>query len=196
MKPYSEASERNREPILQVLQQWFVAPGDVLEIGSGTGQHAVYFAARLPHLTWIASDRLENHASIALWIEDARLPNLRGPLPLDVAEKPWPVAAAQYAYSANTAHIMSWHEVILMVQGVAQVLQPGGVFCLYGPFNREGQYTSASNRAFDESLRARDPRRGLRDDRALFDLARRCGLTFRADHAMPANNRTLVWARD
>ena len=195
MKPFSDASERNRDPILSVLRQWFVAPGDVIEIGSGTGQHAVYFAARLPHLTWIASDRVENHAGLKLWFDEAQLANLRGPVSLDVSAEAWPITAAQYAYSANTAHIMSWPEAVLMVEGVARVLQPTGVFCLYGPFNRDGQYTSDSNRAFDASLRARDPRMGVRDDRDLCDVAQRSGLAFAADHSMPANNRMLVWTR-
>jgi hypothetical protein len=195
MKPYSAACERNREPILSVLRQWFVAPGDVLEIGSGTGQHAVYFAARLPHLTWIASDRVENHAGLRLWFDEAQLANLRGPVSLDVADDPWPVATALYAYSANTAHIMSRSETVLMIEGVARVLLPQGVFCLYGPFNRDGQYTSDSNRAFDASLRARDARMGVRDDRDLIETAQRCGLAFAADHPMPANNRMLVWTR-
>jgi hypothetical protein len=195
LKPFSEACERNREPILNVLRQWFTAPGEVLEIGAGTGQHAVYFAERLPHLTWIAADRVENHPGLRLWFEEAQLPNLHGPVSLDVSEKPWPVETARYAYSANTAHIMSWPEVILMVEGVSRVLRSSGAFCLYGPFNREGQYTSESNRAFDEALRARDPRMGVRNDRDLLDVAQRCGLTLAADHSMPANNRMLVWTR-
>jgi hypothetical protein len=195
MKPFSEACERNRGPILRVLQQWFVAPGEVLEIGAGTGQHAVYFAERLPHLTWIASDRAENHAGMRLWFDEARLPNLRGPVNLEVSAKPWPIASAHYAYSANTAHIMSWPEVVLMVEGVAQLLPPQGAFCLYGPFNRAGQYTSESNRSFDESLRARDPRMGLRNDSDLLELAQRCGLESVGDHSMPANNRMLVFTR-
>jgi len=195
MKPFSAACERNRDPILSVLQQWFIAPGEVLEIGAGAGQHAVYFAERLPHLTWIASDRIDNHAGMRMWFEEAKLTNLRGPVGLDVSEKPWPIPSVQYAYSANTAHIMSWPEVVLMFEGVAEVLQPKGAFCLYGPFNRDGQYTSDSNRAFDESLRAQDPRMGVRNDRDLFDLAQRCGLRFAADYSMPAKNRMLIWTR-
>lgn len=195
MKPFSEACERNRDPILQVLQQWFLEPGVVLEIGAGTGQHAVHFAAQMPHLTWTSSDREENHPGINAWFAEAQLDNLRGPLSLDVRDESWPISASRYVFSANTAHIMSWPEVELMFAGVGRVLQSGGVFCLYGPFNRDGQFTSESNRAFDESLRARDSRMGLRNDRQVIDLAAGCGLNFAADYSMPARNRMLVWRK-
>lgn len=195
MKPFSEACERNREPILHVIKHWFIAPGGVLEIGAGTGQHAVYFAANLPHLTWTTTDREENLDGIRLWIEEAALPNLRGPLRLSVCDERWPVVVTRYAFSANTAHIMSWPDVERMFAGVARTLQSGGIFCLYGPFNRDGRYTSESNRAFDESLKARDPDMGVRNDRDLIDLAARCGLAFAADHSLPARNRLLVWRK-
>lgn len=195
MKPYSEACERNKEPILEVLRQWFAAPGKVLEIGAGTGQHAVHFARSLPHLSWISTDREENHHGIRLWFQEAGLPNLSGPLPLDVNQAAWPVQDVAYAFSANTAHIMSWPEVESMFAGVAAVLSAGGVFCLYGPFNRDGRFTSESNQAFDRMLRERDPLMGIRDDSALIALAERHALSFVADHVMPANNRLLVWKR-
>jgi Protein of unknown function (DUF938) len=195
MKPCSPSAERNREPILKVLQQWFAAPGLVLEIGAGTGQHAVYFAQRLPHLSWLPTDRLEHLADIAAWFDEAGLPNLQRPLVLDVNAAVWPIDEALYAYSANTAHIMSWLEVERMFAGVGSVLQPQGVFCLYGPFNRDGRYTSDSNEAFDHMLRSRDARMGLRNDREIFDLAQRCQLELICDHAMPANNRTLVFTK-
>jgi SAM-dependent methyltransferase len=195
VKSRSEACERNRDPILVVLRQWFVEPGRVLEIGAGTGQHAVYFAERLPHLQWLATDREENHPSIRAWIEDAHLPNLSGPLAFDVTDPVWPATDVDYVFSANTAHIMGWPEVEAMFAGIGRVLRGGGRFCLYGPFNAAGEFTSDSNRVFDAMLRARDPRMGIRDDRALIELGRRHGLEPRADHAMPANNRTLVWER-
>jgi hypothetical protein len=196
MKPYSEACERNREPILQVLKQWLKLPGQVLEIGAGTGQHAVYFAEHLPHLTWIASDREENLAGIRAWTTEAPLPNVLEPVRLDVRAELWPVSSIHYVFSANTTHIMSWPEVQAMFAGVGRVLRERGLFCLYGPFNRDGHFTSESNRAFDESLRARDPNMGIRDDRALIALARKHGLTFTADCSMPARNRLLIWTRD
>ncbi len=195
MKPYSEACERNREPILQVLRQWFTQPGVALEIGAGTGQHAVHFAANLPHLQWQPTDREENLAGIGLWVSEAALPNLRAALKFDVRDSAWPVETADYIFSANTAHIMSWPEVELMFAGVARVLRPRGLFALYGPFNRDGRFTSDSNQAFDASLRERDAQMGLRDDKALKALAREHGLRFTAEHAMPANNRLLIWQR-
>ncbi|HMN43096.1 MAG TPA: DUF938 domain-containing protein [Povalibacter sp.] len=194
-KPHSEACERNKGPILDVLKSWFLRPGTVLEIGSGTGQHAVHFAAHLPHLMWSATDREENLDGIRQWIDEAALPNLRGPYALDVRQEVWPVREALYAFSANTAHIMSWGDVEAMFAGVSVALEPGGCFCLYGPFNRDGQFTSDSNRAFDESLRARDPQMGIRDDRALQTLGTRCELEFAADYSLPARNRLLVWTK-
>lgn len=196
MKPHSDACDRNRDPILQVIKEWFIEPGEVLEIGSGTGQHAVYFAAHMPHLQWIATDRAENHAGIKAWLDEAQAPNVRGPVELDVSEERWPVEHVDYVFSANTSHIMSWPEVEKMFAGVGRVLRPEGVFCLYGPFNRDGQFTSDSNRAFDASLKARDPNMGIRDDRALVALAKAHSLTFVADYSLPAKNRVLVWKRD
>lgn len=195
MKPHSEASERNREPILGVLRQWFVASGEALEIGAGTGQHAVHFAANLPHLTWQPTDREENLSGIRLWVEEAKLQNLRMPLRLDVRDERWPVDTADYVFSANTAHIMGWPEVEAMFAGIWRVLRPQGVLCLYGPFNRSGEFTSDSNRAFDEMLKARDPVMGVRDDRALIALGKQHYLAYVAEHSLPANNRVLVWKK-
>ena len=195
MKPYSDACERNREPILQVLRQWFTHPGTALEIGAGTGQHAVHFATHLTHLQWQPTDCEANLAGIGLWVSEAALPNLRAPVKLDVRDREWPVQTVDYVFSANTAHIMGWPEVELMFAGIARVLRPRGMFALYGPFNRDGHFTSESNQAFDASLCERDPKMGLRDDKALKALAREHALTFAAEHAMPANNRLLLWSR-
>jgi hypothetical protein len=195
MKPYSEACDRNREPILVVLRQWLIASGSVLEIGAGTGQHAVYFAQHLPHLTWIPSDRDENLAGIHQWGSEAGLANLRSPVRLDVRDPQWPAISVQYVFTANTAHIMSWAEVEAAFAGIAKVLVHKGLFCLYGPVNRNGHFTSDSNRQFDAMLRARDPAMGIRDDQALIELGRRCGLNYLADKAMPANNRLLIWSK-
>jgi cyclopropane fatty-acyl-phospholipid synthase-like methyltransferase len=195
MKPRSEACERNREPILRVLMQWFRDPGTVLEIGSGTGQHAVYFARHMPHLTWLSSDLDENRPGIRAWVNEAQLPNLALPLRLDVADTHWPVERTQYVFSANTAHAMSWGQVQGMFTGVAQTLGPKGMFCLYGPFNSKGEFTSDSNRAFDSLLRSQNAEMGVRDDQALITLAKRMGLELMGDHWLPANNRALVWAK-
>jgi cyclopropane fatty-acyl-phospholipid synthase-like methyltransferase len=196
MKPRSEACERNRDPILAVLRQWMIAPGTVLEIGAGTGQHAVHFASAMPHLRWLATDMEQNHTGIAAWIEESALANVSGPITLDVRDPDWPFSNLQYAYSANTAHIMSWESVTHMFAGVSRVLRCRGLFVLYGPFNRDGKFTSESNREFDESLRARDPSMGIRDDQAMIALARRCELIYAADYSMPARNRMLIWQKE
>ena len=186
MKPFSEASERNRAPILAVLKRVFKDRKRVLEIGSGTGQHAAYFAAELPHLIWQASDVAEHLAGIREWIADP------APIELDV-DKPWPAIKADAVYSANTCHIMSWAQVQRMFEGVGRLLPPRGVFALYGPFNYHGRHTSESNARFDAMLRARDPGSGIRDFEAIDSLAVLAGLALEEDNAMPANNRLLVW---
>jgi SAM-dependent methyltransferase len=192
-KPYSAACERNREPILGVLREVFAGRRRVLEIGSGTGQHAVHFAAAMPALQWQCSDRAENLPGIRAWLDEAALPNLLQPLQLDVATGPWPIEKYDAIFSANTLHIMSWAEVEQLFAGIAQVLAAPGVVAIYGPFNIGGQFTSASNEAFDRSLRLAVPHRGIRDREAVEALAARHGLSLRTDHEMPANNRTLVF---
>lgn len=192
-KPYSAACERNREPILGVLREALADCRDVLEIGSGTGQHAVHFAARLPWLTWQASDRNENLPGIRAWLAEAGLPNTPTPLELDVAQTPWRAADYDAIFSANTLHIMSWDEVEAMFGGVATHLRAGGVLAIYGPFNVGGRFTSDSNAAFDRALRAAAPHRGIRDTAEVDTLAARHGLRLQHDHALPANNRCRVW---
>lgn len=195
MKPFSEACEQNKLPILAVLQQHFVNVHTVLEIGSGTGQHAVFFASQLPHLQWLTSEVAELHSGIHAWLDQARLPNVSQPLELDVNQPNWPVEGVDAIFSANTVHIMDWSSVQNMFAGIGRVLQTQGVFCLYGPFNYQGGYTSDSNARFDMWLKQRDPRSGIRDFEALNALAQQYGMTLRTDHAMPANNRTLVWEK-
>lgn len=192
--PRSPACERNRDPILDVLRRHLPARGTVLEIGAGTGQHAACFAGHLPALTWVASDRPCNHEAIRAWVEHARLPNLRGPESLDVTQPEWPVASAEAVFSANTAHIMHWPEVQAMIAGVGRVLRPGGVFCLYGPFRYGDRHTATSNARFDAQLRTEDPGMGIRDAEEIGRLAGAAGLALVEDVAMPANNRTLVYA--
>lgn len=194
MKPFSEACERNREPILGVLRRVFADRTNVLEIGSGTGQHAAYFAPELPHLVWQPSDVSAHLPGIRMWVQDASVPNLRAPIPLDV-EGAWPAFSADAAFSANTCHIMSWPQVERLFDGIGKRLPSRGVFCVYGPFNYAGQYTSQSNAGFDAMLRARDPASGLRDFEAVVALAEKNGLGLEEDNAMPANNRLLVFRR-
>jgi cyclopropane fatty-acyl-phospholipid synthase-like methyltransferase len=194
-KPHAPACERNRDPILDVLRTHFADSQRVLEVGSGTGQHAVYFAAAMPWLTWQCSDVAEQLPGISLWLDGAQLANTPPPLELDVRGT-WPQQSFDAVFSANTLHIMAWPEVETFFAGVGQILQPqGGVLAVYGPFNYRGAYTSASNREFDEWLRGRDPRSGIRDFESVDALARGIGLQRVADIAMPANNRTLVWRR-
>ena len=194
-KPYSPASERNREPILAVLREHFADRQQVLEIGSGTGQHAVHFAAGLPHLTWQTSDRAENLDGIRAWLDEAGLPNTPAPLQLDVTQERWPAQQYDAVYSANTLHIMSWAEVERLFARLPEVLAANAKLAIYGPFNYGGRFTSDSNAAFDASLRAQLPHRGIRDFDAVDALARAIGLSLLEDRAMPANNRCLVWAR-
>jgi cyclopropane fatty-acyl-phospholipid synthase-like methyltransferase len=197
-KPFSPACERNREPILQAIAPCLRSLGNprVLEIGSGTGQHAVCFAAAMPWLTWITSDRPANHAGIRAWLDDASLPNVEGPLTLDVlADFPWQDEQVDAVFSANTAHIMAWEGVQAMVAGVGRCLRPGGVWLLYGPFNRDGRYTSAGNRAFDASLRQEGTGMGIRDLEAVDALARDAGMCLREVRPMPANNFLVDWVR-
>jgi SAM-dependent methyltransferase len=194
-KPFSEACEQNKIPILNVLRQTFADRRAVLEIGSGTGQHAVYFAAQLPHLQWYASDIAENHPGISAWMADYPGDNLLGPLELDVNQAPWPQLEVDAVFSANTVHIMHWPAVERMFAGVGERLSPGGVFCLYGPFNYHGEYTAESNQRFDQFLRARDPDSGVRDVDDLDTLAEKHGLELRDDFAMPADNRLLCWIK-
>lgn len=195
-KPYAPACDRNRNPILVVLREHFADRRSVLEIGSGTGQHAVYFAAALPHLLWQPSDRIEHHAGIRAWQDQAQLPNLPPPLVLDVTrDEQWPDTRFDAAFSANTLHIMGWAEVERMFAGLGQALESDAMLVIYGPFNLGGRYTSDSNAAFDHALKARAPQMGLRDVAAVDALAAAIGLRLVADVAMPANNRCLVWQR-
>jgi hypothetical protein len=193
-KPFAPACQRNREPIVAVLREHFADRRRVLEIGSGTGQHAVHFAAALPHLTWQTSDRVGNLPGIRMWLDDAALPNTPPPIELEV-QGVWPADVFDAAFTANTLHIMGWGEVECLFDALPQVLSDDAVLAIYGPFNYGGRFTSDSNAAFDARLRAEDPRQGIREFEAVDALARRAGLKLVADHAMPANNRTLVFRK-
>jgi cyclopropane fatty-acyl-phospholipid synthase-like methyltransferase len=194
-KPYSESCEQNRAPILTVLREVFGDRSHVLEIGSGTGQHAVYFAAELPHLRWQTADLPQHHPGIRRWLEEATLPNVLPPIALDVNQESWHDGRYDAVFSANTLHIMSWGEVEHFFEGVGKVLQINGLLAVYGPFNYKGAFTSESNGRFDAWLKSRDPASGVRDFEAVDALARARGLVLQRDIAMPANNRMLVWHR-
>jgi len=194
-KPYSAACERNREPILGVLRDWFADRRRVLEIGSGTGQHAVHFAAALPALAWQCSDRAENLPGIGAWLAAAALPNTPAPLLLDVASGPWPSGPFDALFSANTLHIMAWAEVEALFEALPALATRDARLAIYGPFDVDGHHTSESNADFDALLKSRAPHMGLRDVAAVDALARAAGFAFVADVAMPANNRLLLWQR-
>jgi SAM-dependent methyltransferase len=193
-KPFSPACEENKAPILAVLRPLLADVGRVLEIGSGTGQHAAHFAAAMPHLTWQCSDVAVYLPGIRLWLAEAALPNLPPPLTLDV-EGAWPEGDFDAAFSANTAHIMSLRQVERMFLGVGRLLPRGAPFALYGPFSDGGRHTSDSNAQFDRLLRQRDPASGVRDLDDLRRFAATAGLVLEDDVAMPVNNRTLIWRR-
>lgn len=195
MKPYSESCEQNRAPILQVLRAKLAGRSRLLEIGSGTGQHAAYFAPEFPSLIWQTSDVAAYHPGIRAWLEDAESGNILPPLALDVCRDSWPDTLFDAVFSANTAHIMAWSEVECMFEGVGKVLEAGGVFCLYGPFNYGGRFTSDSNARFEQWLKARDPESGIKDFEALQKLAEYAGLSLGKDYEMPANNRILAWSK-
>ena len=194
-KPFSEPCERNKEPILAILRELFATPAHILEIGSGTGQHAVHFGSALPHVVWQTSDLPSNHPGIRAWLDEAALPNVLAPIALDVNGN-WPERIYDGIFTANTLHIVSWDLAQKLVAGAGRLLNKGGRLVIYGPFNYGGAFTSDSNARFDEWLKNRDPVSGIRDFEAVVKCAEINGLRLDADHAMPANNRLLVFEKN
>lgn len=195
-KPFSQACENNKQPILAILMNVFSKNTHVLEIGSGTGQHATYFGKHLPHLTWQTSDLPVNHPGIHSWLSEVALTNVLKPIVIDLNET-WPIGntAIDAIYTANTLHIISWALVVKFFEGIADNLQPGANVCIYGPFNYQGKFTSESNANFDLWLKERDKNSGIRDIEAILTLASSAGLNLIDDHTMPANNRLLVFKK-
>lgn len=195
-KPYSPSCDRNRDAILHVLRDWLPLGPSVLEIGSGTGQHAVHFAAALPHRCWQTSECKGALPGLRLWLDEAQLPNTPAPLELDVSQT-WPALPLQVdaVFTANTLHIMGWSDVQACFAALPSVLPTGGRLVVYGPFNESGQYTSESNAQFDRWLRVQHPRQGLRDLESIERLAQAGGFQRLARIDMPANNLCLVWER-
>lgn len=194
MKPFAESSEQNKEPILEILKSEFADCHRILEVGSGTGQHAVFFSEQLPHLQWICSDLEENHAGIQMWLDEAQHNNLEGPLLLDARED-WPQLQVDAVFSANAIHIMSWQAVQGMIKNIGEVLTSRGKLCLYGPFMVDGQHTADSNAQFDVWLKNRDPLSGIRDVTDLTTLLNLQNMELVNDYEMPVNNRILVWQK-
>lgn len=191
-RPFSQACENNKQPILDVLSRVFAKCKAILEIGSGTGQHAVFFAAKLNHLAWYTSDRPDYHHGIKMWLQDTDVKNLHPPVTFTVGDNDWPIASVDGVFTANTTHIMQPLEAQLMMQLVAKNLPLGGVFCQYGPFTIDGQYTSESNQVFDQHL-SEQHCGGIRDIGELVSWA--VPMTLIETIAMPANNFLLVWKK-
>lgn len=193
-KPYAESCDQNRDAIFSVIQPLLLNSSSVLEIGSGTGQHAVYFSQKLPHLVWNSSDRSENIESIKLWLSEADN-HLPQPIELDVTQQQWPELSFDVAFTANSCHIMSQDSVETMISRIGERLPDGGQLIIYGPFNYNQQYTSTSNEQFDHWLKSRDPESGIRNFEDLNRLAEEAGMSLVNDFEMPANNRILNWKK-
>jgi cyclopropane fatty-acyl-phospholipid synthase-like methyltransferase len=194
-KPYAQACDRNRDPILSVIKSLLADAGSVLEVGSGTGQHAVYFAGHLPHLQWQCSDLLDNLPGIKIWIDESDYANLPLPVELDVSSINWAALEYDAVFSANSVHIMSWEHVKAFISGAGLALNQNGLLILYGPFNYQDNYTSDSNRVFDGWLKERDPVSGIRNFEDLDRLANEAGFILQGDIEMPSNNRILYWQK-
>ncbi len=195
MKQYSESCEQNKGPILEVLKRVFYDSKKVFEIGSGTGQHAVYFAKHLPHLIWQPSDLTENLLSIQAWMQDAPSNNLKPPIELDVLKPSKDLGHYDAIFTANSLHIMSWLMVEAFFRVVNSLLDSQGKLLIYGPFSYQGKHTSFSNERFDHYLKQHNPDSGVRDVVDLENLAKKQRLILLEDYAMPANNRCLLWQK-
>ena len=194
-KPFSQACENNKVPILKVLQQYLTQPGSLLEVGSGTGQHAAFLSGMLPHIQWQPSDVANNLPGINAWRSDANHPNLAPPITFDVTQTAALPKAHDHVFSANTLHIMSWASVETFFGHIPDLVNPGGYVFFYGPFKYRGEFTSPSNANFDLWLKERGEHQGIRDFEAVRVLADQAGLQLVEDVRMPANNQILVWQK-
>jgi len=191
---YAPATQRNREPILAILRRVLPAAGTVLEVASGSGEHAAFFARALPALRWQPSDvDAEARASVAA--RCAGVPNVAAPLALDTTGDPWPIARADAVVCVNMVHIAPWTACEGLMRGAATILAPGGVLYLYGPYRLDGRHTAPSNAAFDDGLRAQDPAWGVRDLETVVACAAARGLAFAERVEMPANNQSVLFRR-
>lgn len=195
-KPYSESCDQNKGPILDIIAPIFSSSCSVLEIGSGTGQHAVYFAEKMPHLKWYTSDCKSYLDGINMWLRDADLLNVVAPFELDVTVSKWPAMQVDAVFTANSIHIMSWHDVLHFMAGVGKLLDEQGGLVIYGPFNYGGTYTSESNERFDQWLKGRDPESGIKHFEDIVSLAEENRMQLETDYEMPANNRILHFRKN
>lgn len=195
-KGFAPAAERNRQPILEVLQRVLPPAGLVLEVASGTGQHAIFFSEHLPSLRWQPTDASsEAVQSIGAWVDETARENILAPLDLDVRSPQWPIAKADALVCINMIHISPWETTDALFRGASELLTGGSHLITYGPYRLHGAHTAPSNAAFDESLRSRNARWGIRDIDELAELGSRTGFTLQERVDMPANNMTLVWTR-
>lgn len=194
-RPFSQACENNKQAILDVLLRTLPPSGLVLEVGSGTAQHVLHFSRSLPNLEWLPSEQPSNLNTLLAGLEGLAPANILAPLVLDAGQLPWPVSGVDAMISANTLHIMPFEAVEQFMKGAAQVLKSGAPLCVYGAFKYKGKFTTPSNAAFDEWLKQRDPRSGIRDFEQVNTWAEENGLAFEADHALPANNQLIVWRK-
>ena len=194
-KPFSESCDQNRDPILSVISPVLSSVSSVLEIGSGTGQHAIYFAEKMPHLKWYTSDCKSYLDGINMWLIDAGLLNVAAPFELDVTSSPWPEFDVDAVFTANSIHIMNQQDVINFMSGVGRLLRKQGRLMVYGPFNYNGVYTSKSNESFDQWLKNRDPLSGIKHFEEMVSLANNNGMQLVTDYEMPANNRILHFVK-
>ncbi len=192
-KPCSPSAERNKEPILNVLKEELSSQQSVLEIGSGTGQHACYFSAALPHILWQPTELKENIPAIQQWMQEQHCSNLLEPKILNVDDQPWPYQNIDTCFTCNTFHIVGQSSVKSIFNGCKSVLHESGKLCVYGPFALKGKHTSESNEHFDHQLRASNPNSGIRDLFVLDDIAQQHGFKPHRKLAMPANNFFVVW---
>jgi len=194
-KPYSESCDQNQKVILSILSPLLSSSSNVLEIGSGTGQHAIYFADNMPHLIWHTSDCQPYHEGINAWLSEACLNNVKEPLELDVSKSKWPEIEVDAIFTANSVHIMHQFDVENLIQGAGELLKKNGALIIYGPFNYAGTYTSDSNERFDQWLKNRDSQSGIKHFENIELLAKKCGLQLVCDYDMPANNRILYYKK-
>ena len=194
-KAYSASVDKNKQPILEVLKEYIDKNTRLLEIGSGTGQHAVYFAQYLTQLHWVTSDLKENHQAIKEWLLEAKLKNIHGPERLEIGVDDFPKGVFDYIFSANTLHIMPWKENKTLFKLLGKRLREGSLVFFYGPFNYQGKYTSTSNQEFDQWLKQKNEKSGIRNFEDVVECMNKFGLELLKDHEMPANNRLLVFER-